>query len=356
MSGSSLGIGALPPSQFGVLGQVIGDSTAVQNAMTKLTEQASSGLVSSSYAGLGANAQSALDLNAQISGNTATINGITAANSNIQITQTVMNQLSSIASNFNAQLDSITPGGATLLASQAQQALQQVASLLDTQSSGSYIFAGQDSGNAPIPNPGGILGSGFYTQINTAVGNLPTTGATATAASTLAIASSNAAGTTPFSATLSGPAPVVATGAGQSTTVGVLANANTLIPASTGTSTTGSYMRDLLRGLATIASFTSTVQGASGFQSLVQNTQTSLTGAISGLAQEEGALGAAQNSINATSTTLGDTNTALTTQVSNLTNVNMAATLSNLTLVQTQLQASYKLIAGFNNLSLVQYV
>ena len=51
-----------------------------------------------------------------------------------------------------------------------------------------------------------------------------------------------------------------------------------------------------------------------------------------------------------------DTQTALTGQVSSAEDVDMAATLSQLSLVQTQMQASYQLIAGLNSLSLAKFL
>ena len=81
--------------------------------------------------------------------------------------------------------------------------------MLDSKDGDTYVFAGQDSGNPPVPNPDQIGSSGFATQIAAAVGGLATTGAAATTASALAIASSNAAGTSPFSAALSQPQAAV---------------------------------------------------------------------------------------------------------------------------------------------------
>ena len=57
-----------------------------------------------------------------------------------------------------------------------------------------------------------------------------------------------------------------------------------------------------------------------------------------------------------TQTQLSDTATALTTQLSNVQNVDMASTLSQLTAMQTQLQVSYRLISGATSLSLVNFL
>lgn len=362
MSGAISPLGPLPPSSYGVLGELIAGSNSVQTQLDTLAQQVSSGDVSSTYAGLGANALTSLNLDAQLAQNNTYISNVSSANTNIGVTQTVMNQLSGIASSISAQLDNITPGGVDTIAAQARNDLVQVASLLDTQNGTNYVFAGQDATNPPVPNSTNILNSGFFTQINTAVGQLATYGAATTIATTLGIAGSNAPGTSPFSAALSqssaalqGFQASVETGPGQSTRAGLLASANTFVTSS-GSYTTGSYMRDLMHGLAVIGSLTNAQQSTAGFSALVNDVQTSLSGAGSTMANEEGALGATQDSLTATSTTLGDVNTTLQTQISSIQNVNMASAISNLTMTQTQLQASYKLIAAMQNMSLANYV
>jgi flagellin-like hook-associated protein FlgL len=115
-------------------------------------------------------------------------------------------------------------------------------------------------------------------------------------------------------------------------------------------------MRDVLRALATIGSLSSSQANVAGFQDLVQNTRTSLSGAIGAMAQDAGVLGNVQSSLTATQSRLADTQTALTGQVSSAEEVDMAAALSKLTQVQTQMQASYQLIATLNGLSLVKFL
>jgi flagellar hook-associated protein 3 FlgL len=201
------------------------------------------------------------------------------------------------------------------VAASARSDLATVADLLDSQYDGVYVFAGQDSSNPPVPNPDQITSSGFFTQIAAAVANLTTAGAPATAAATLAIASSTTAGTSPFSATyLAQPTaeltpPLVSTEAGQSQPLGLLANTN-IGPVSTGTSTTGSYMLDLMRALATVGNLTSGQVNDPSFAPMVADTQTSVTGLISSMSNDVGILGEQQASLTALSTTLSDTSTA----------------------------------------------
>lgn len=363
MSGAISSNYALAPSSYGMLGELVQGASTVQTQLDALAQQASTGNISQTYSGLGANALTDLNLNTEIAQNNTYVANITSANTTIGITQTVMNQLSKIASGISAQLDNITGTSISTLAEQAQNDLQQVANLLNTQNGTNYIFAGQDASNPPVPNPGAILSSPFFTQIQAAVAGLATNGAATTMATSLSVASSNtlpaAGGTSPFSAALSPPPAnfqaTVETGPGQSTSVGLLASANTYATSS-GPYTTGSYTRDLMNALAMVGSLTPASASAAGFTGLIGDIQTSLTGAISAMANEEGGLGATQDSLTATSTTLGNVTTALKTQVSSVQDVNMAQTLSNLTMVQTQLQASYKLIASVQSLSLANYV
>ena len=154
-------------------------------------------------------------------------------------------------------------------------------------------------------------------------------------------------------------------GQNQTEPVGITASANGLMPASPpGPSpipggppaSTGSYMRDVLRALATIGSLSSAQANDPGFASLVQDTRVSLMGGIAAMAQDAGVLGNVQSSLTATQSRLADTQIALTGQVSSAEEVDMAATLSRLSLVQTQMQASYQLIASMNSMSLVKFL
>jgi flagellar hook-associated protein 3 FlgL len=362
-------------SDYSVMSSLIANANTVKQQLDTLTNQASTGLIGNTYAGLGAGASVSLNLRPQIANLQTWQNNVDAANGQMSVTQSTMNSIESIASNFYAQLNNLEGVASSEIdsvAANARDALSQVANLLDTQDGGVYVFAGQDTGNPPVPDPDNILNTGFYTQINTAVTNLATNGAAATANTTFAVANSNAAGTSPFSTWLSQPyatvqasLPTVQVGQTQTETIGIPASANGLIPTSAPGSTTivggppastGSYMRDVLRALATIGSLSSSQANDTGFQDLVQDTRVSLNGAVTAMNEDIGVLGDVQSSITTTQSQLSDTQTALTAQASSAEDVDMAATLSQISLVQTQLQASYQLIAGQSGLSLVKFL
>jgi len=115
-------------------------------------------------------------------------------------------------------------------------------------------------------------------------------------------------------------------------------------------------MRDLMRALATLGSTSSSQVNDPNFAALVQDTRISLNGAVSAMATDVGVLGDTQANLTRTQTQLSDTATALTGQVSDVQNVDMAKTLSELTQMNTQLQASYQLLASENGLSLVKFL
>jgi flagellar hook-associated protein 3 FlgL len=350
-------------SGFGILQTLIANSVNVHQHLDTLTMQLSSTLASQTYAGLGSHAGLALDLNPQLTALQTSQDNIGQAAGSMQVTQTAMTQIQQIAATFVAdmpKLDGLNASNVDSVAAQANAALKQVADLLNTQDAGNYVFAGQDTGNAPVPSGDAILSSGFYTQINAAVLGLSANGASATASATLATASSNIAGTSPFSAYLSQVtgsigAAVVQTGEGGTVQTGLLASGNS-VAVSAGTSTTGSYMRDLLRSLATLGSLSSSQVNDPGFGALVQDTATSLNGVVNAMAVDVGVLGNTQASLTAAQTQLSNTATALTGQLSSIQNVDMATTLSQLTAVQTQLQASYRMITGENSLSLLNFL
>lgn len=351
------------PSDYGGLTRLIGDSAGVRQQLDTLTQQAATGRIAESYAGLGSSgAAASLDLRPLIAHQTTWQGNIDAATGRMTVAQTALAQIQQVASNLFAQLNNLnglSADAVNSVAGSARDALRQVAGLLNTKDGSVYVFAGQDTANPPVPNSDQILASGFCTQISTAVSGLGASAGPVVAA-TLATASSNAAGTSPFSNALSQPASsiplaTVETGEGQRTPVGLAASANAFT-ASTGSSSTGSYMRDVLRALATIGSLDGSQLGAGGFQDLVQDTRTSLNGAMSAMAGDAGVLGNAQSRLATTKTQLSDTSTALTSQVSSAEDVDMAATLSRITLTQTQLQASYQLIANIGSLSLVKFL
>lgn len=346
-------------TDLGTFDLLVGNTALIKRQIADFSAETSTGLISQDYAGLGAGAGSALDLQVALTGNGALQTGLTSAATIQSATQTALGQIEQIASNFanTAQTLITTPGATATVATQAGDTLTQLAGLLDTKVGDTYIFAGQDSRNPPVPNPDQIGTSAFTTAIAAAIAGLTTNGAAATEAQTLAIASPG--GTSPFSATLeaSSAASVADLGDGQTIKVGVLANQNAdAVSSGTGTTSTGSYTRDIFRALATLASLTPAQSSDPSFALLIQSTVTSLQGATSAINTDIGALGARQQHVSATQSDLTATSTALTTQLSSIQDADLTTVATQLSQAQTQLQASYQVIAGLGSLSLAKFL
>lgn len=362
-------IGAAGAGDYGVMSRLVANATTVKQKLDVLTNQASSGYIGDSYAGLGSGAPMVLNLRPQIANLQTWQNNVDAATGRMGVAQTALTQIQSIAANFYAQLNNVgglDSSAVDTIAASARDALSQVADLLDTQDGGVYVFAGQDTGNPPVPHPDHVADNTpgtFFGEINAAVGQLGVQTASQVAQTTQGIAEFGG-GPSPFSAYLSTndppDLPTVQVGQNHGEIVGLSASHNGLIPQplpdNVNFTSTGSYMRDVLRALATIGSMTSAQASQPEFQNLVQNTRTSLIGAIGAIGQDAGVLGNVQSALTATQTQLSDTQTVLKTQVSTAEDVDMAATLSQISLVQTQMQASYQLIAGLSGLSLAKFL
>ena len=286
-------------TDIGTLIQASYNTGLLQKQIDQLSQETSTGLISTTYAGLGSNATVALNLEDELSQNATYQNNIDLAQATDQAAQAALGNIAGLATSLASSITSaLTTGGTSIdiLASTARNGLEQIAGYLNTNVGGNYIFAGEDSANPPIPNAGAITTSAFYTSIASAVGNLSTSGAAGVEAATLA-ASLPSATTTPFSATLeaSNQPVTVDLGGGQSEQVGVLADQNTDAVSSGTTSTpptsTGSYIRDLLRSFATIGAISSTQASLPGFETLLTDTLNNVQSATAALNIDVAGLG-----------------------------------------------------------------
>ena len=313
-------------SDYSYLTRLLNNSSTVRDQLQQAQEQVSTGLVSDTYAGLGTQARTALSLAPAIAHQTAYSQNIDAAQGRLDVTQSSMTSISSIASKFYAEVNTYNandPTSVQTLASDAKAALQQVGDLLNTKSGDIYVFAGQDTGNAPVPNTDPtVMSSGLL---------------------------SSSSGP-PFSSTIGTTAPTIQVGAGQSVQVGLIANTNTLTTSSG--SPTGSYMRDTLTALAKIAGLGSSTTAAAD----VASARSTLSNSISAMATETGSLGNIQSGLTTRQTQLTSLTTSLKTQLSSAQDVDSAAAISKASLLQTQLQASYQVIAASRSMSLASYL
>ncbi len=313
-------------NDYTFIARLVSDSSTVRDQLEQTNEQVASGRVSDTYAGLGNQARTSLSLAPAIAHQTAWSQNINAAQGRLDITQSAMTSIAAIASKFFAQVNTFNasdPTGTQTLAQEAKDALQHVGDLLNTKSGDNYVFAGRDSSNPPVPNTDPtVLSAGLL----------------------------SGSGSAPFSATIGTSVPTIQVGPGQSVQVGLLANANTL--STSAAPTTGSYMRDTMTALAKLAGLGTSGTAASD----VATARGYLASSISAMASEAGSLGNIQSNLAQRQTDLSSISTALAKQLSSAQDVDMAAAITKASMLQTQLQASYQVIAGSRKLSLSNYL
>jgi flagellin-like hook-associated protein FlgL len=136
---------------------------------------------------------------------------------------------------------------------------------------------------------------------------------------------------------------------------GIIANRNAAV-VSTG-ETTGSWMRDLLRGLSSIAGLTpEKSQLGASYTEFVTNVQKGLKSSVEALALERGSLGVTETRLQSIRTLHESVTVSLTLQVRDLEEVDMAKTITTFQATQTQLEASYRAIALAQQLSLTRFL
>lgn len=348
-------------------GRIDLNAIMLRERVTQLGEQISSGRKGASYAVLKTDALKSMDLRAEIARRDAYQNTIGQTLAKVQITQDVLDRLGTIAEKFTAGaarlMGASKPEEIQIQAGQAKAALIEVANLLNEKYNGEYLFGGSDTHNPPIPDPDAIATdvNGAFYKITQKVAALTATNASTTLADTKTLAQSNTSGETPFSAFLS-------TGSGategrrnilgddnERIEYGIVANRNAAVVSSG--ETTGSWARDLLRGLASIAGLTpDKSQLGDSYTTFITTVQQGLKSSVNALALERGALGVAEVRMESVKNFHTSVTTSLTLQVSEIEDVDMAKTITSFQTTQTQLEASYRALAISQQLSLTRFL
>lgn len=346
-------------------GRIDLNATLLRERISDLGERIATGRKGNSYAALKTDAPKSIDLRAEVTRREAYQNTIDQTLAKIEITQDVLNRIGGIAERFTAStvklMGAAKPEEIQIQAGAAKAALVEVANLLNEQYSGEYLFAGSNTRQPPIPNPDAILTSGMVVGIGAQVASLGPTNAVAVLDQTKILAQSNASGTTPFSDFLS-------TGAGltegrrnllgsdnERIEYGLFANRNAASVSSG--ETTGSWARDLLRGLASIAGLTpEKSQLGESYNTFITTVQQGLKSSVNALALERGALGITEARMESVKTLHESVTNSLTLQVSEIEDADMAKTITSFQATQTQLEASYRALAISQQLSLTRFL
>lgn len=345
------------------------ETARLRERMTTLTRQATTGLRSERLGDLAPEVPRTLTLRAGMQRVEAYDAVLTQAEGRTAVTQAALGRMLDIAREFRAvsvpRLYGRDPTILNTLRIEARAALNEVAHLLNTRHAGEYVFAGSDITNPPIPDPGGLAGGQMAQDIAAEVANLGTLGAAAVLNGTRTVAQSNAPGVSPFSTFLQAQAALPpgdregrrATPAadGEQVAYGIFADRNA-VGVSTG-ETTGSWVRDLMRNLMSVAALDPAQMTLDPeWPDYVAGLRNGFESAERALAEERGGLGQVEARIEATQQRHRSMLTVLRSQVAQVEEVDLAATLERLQATRLGLEASYRALSSFAELTLARFL
>lgn len=333
------------------------EQVVLRRSAELLGRQVSTGQRSTVFGDLGAEGRRAIDLGAEIGRRETYSNVLGRAMARGGAMQQALDRMEVIAREIAAEtMRARTLGtpGADALAARARSALEEVAGLMNLRHGDEYVFAGSAIAVAPVLDGAGIATGAMATRIAAAVATLDP----ANAGTVLAETADAAVQDTPFSAFLEDPATglveaprTLVAADGERVAYGVFANRDSAGEVA------GSWGRELLRSLATVAAMTqATAAQGTGWQALLQGVEASLSGAARGLATEQAALGAAEARMGAVQDRHQDLLVALRTQLGEVQEVDLATAVTRLKEVEARLEASYQATALISRLSLADFL
>lgn len=293
---------------FALSDQMIAAAMRTQSTMANEQLQEASGVVSPDYGGLGQTSQQVINLQISVARSQSYIDAAGSADNKIQVMYSAMTSIANLLSNMRATLTGASVSTDTTSVTQsAQQALQDMGSLLNTQYGGEYLFGGSATTSPPVD----------------------------------VSASAYPAAGTPSSASTSYYN-------GNHDTASVRVSDNDVVPY--GVTADNPAFEQGLRALNLVAN-NSPLSSATLQEAL--NLVTSAITAVSGV---QAGLGLASSTIEAASTNQADYQNFAKTFGGNLTNVDVAAVTAQISTYDAQLTASYSAISKIQGLSLVDYL
>jgi flagellar hook-associated protein 3 FlgL len=134
-------------------GQMLDGTLRTQARMAELQIEEGSGAKSSDFGGLGASARRLLDLQVSVTRSQSYIDAATTADSRAQVMYSACGSVTDLLTQMRTLLtgasDSATTDSTSVTVS-AKEMLQELASLLNTQYDGRYVFGGADTTGPPV--------------------------------------------------------------------------------------------------------------------------------------------------------------------------------------------------------------
>lgn len=295
---------------FPLSDQMIAAALRTQSVMANAQIQEASGVTSTDYGGLGQASGQVINLQISVSRAQSYIDTATSTDNKVQVMYSTVTSIADLLSQFRATLTAASNSvntDSTTLTETSQQILQEMASLLNTQYGGEYLFGGARTNQPPVD----------------------------------VSAAAYPAATSPSSANTSyyqGDSQIASARVSDSEVV------------SYGITADNSAFEQGLRALNLVAN-------NSPLSSDTLTEALNLTvSAISATSTVQAGLGLASSALQDASTSQSDYQSFAKTLGSDLTGVDVAAVTAQLSTYQAQLSASYAAISKIQSLSLVSYL
>jgi flagellar hook-associated protein 3 FlgL len=287
-----------------------------ETQIANLQAQIGSGKVSQTFDGIAPDAQHLVSLVSQDTKVTQYVSNINLATQRLNATENAVTSIQSLATNFQTLLvNALNPSNASNMAlnQSAQSQLNQLASLLNTQFEGQYLFAGSATSTVPV-------------DLNAAGFTVPSTTYPSTADTNYY--------------------------QGNTTQLAVQADDNFSV--AYGVTADQPAFEELIRALH-LAATASVVPGSVDTARLQEALRMTKL-AIGDIANVQAQIGVSQNVLSDTTTTHTQFQSLLEQHISDIENVDVSKAATNLSSAQFTLQSSFAVISRLSQLSLVNFL
>jgi flagellar hook-associated protein 3 FlgL len=138
---------------FAVTDQMVAGALRTEATMANMQVQEASGLKSTYLADYGADTQHVINLQVSVTRAQSYVDAATLADSKTEVMYSAIGQISDVVTSLRTALSAATTGSTTEMASAvstAQQLLQQMGGILNTQYDGQYVFAGAQTSTPAV--------------------------------------------------------------------------------------------------------------------------------------------------------------------------------------------------------------
>jgi flagellar hook-associated protein 3 FlgL len=321
----------------------------VQSEMNLTQMQVSTGKKSDIFSGLRSEARTSISLSVTQSTTQVYKQNINIAKTRTDTMQTVLKRINDIAVEIkNAAIEASSvpvtaTGSSTAVVKQlAQERLREISSLLNTEVDGRYLFSGFDISNPPMIDPGAI---------GTAGTPLDDVAALAPALTTTASGTARYAAITTYLGTVANyyTGDTVAT---NQTTVRIDDGTDIAY----GVRGDDTSIQTVLRGIYAMATTDLTTTSEAGYRQILNLAMTDLDAGQAQVTQVSAVLGVQQSTMDEAYERHSNFLVTLASQISDVEDVDAAESLSRMTLLQTNLEASYRLLASTKDLTLASFL